>query len=172
MSISLEIYGLVAICATAMVITRPIAVHALLYLVTALLALACVFDVLGAPFAAVLEVIIYAGAIIVLFVFVVMMVNLGQPDELREKGWLSAGTWTGPSILALLLLSTMIYALWHGTAPANGPANGPAMGPIGPQEVGLSLYGPYILTVELSSFLLLAGLVSAYHIGRRIGEKN
>ena len=54
------------------------AVHALLYLIVSLLAVAVVFYVLGAPFVAALEVIIYAGAIMVLFVFVVMMLNLGE----------------------------------------------------------------------------------------------
>ncbi|GAJ28475.1 NADH-quinone oxidoreductase subunit J [Acidomonas methanolica] len=165
MSISLLLYGLVAICATAMVITRTAAVHALLYMVVALLALACVFDTLGAPFAALLEVIVYAGAIMVLFVFVVMMLNIGSPAEQREKSWLSGGIWVVPSLLALGLLVTLLIGLRSGAVPAivQGAA------PIGPREVGLALYGPYILTVELSSFLLLAGLVSAFHIGRRIG---
>lgn len=167
MSISLEIYGLVAVCATAMVITRTIAVHALLYMVTALLALACLFDTLGAPFAAMLEIIVYAGAIMVLFVFVVMMVNLGQPDQLRERGWLGGGAWVGPAVLAALLLGTLIFGLWHAGTTTGTPAL-----PISPQDVGLTLYGPYLLTVELASFLLLAGLVSAYHIGRRIGGKS
>lgn len=167
MNLALLLYGLIAICATAMVITRTIAVHALLYLVTAMLALACLFDSLGAPFAAALEIIVYAGAIIVLFVFVVMTLNLGRPDEDREKSWLTAGAWVGPSILALALLATLIVAMQYPGGPV--PAFGG--GEITPQDVGLTLYGPYILTVELSSFLLLAGLVSAFHIGRRIGER-
>lgn len=168
MSIPLAIYGLVAVCAAAMVITRTIAVHALVYMVATLLALACVFDTLGAPFAAALEVIVYAGAIMVLFVFVVMMVNLGRPDQEREKSWLTAGTWIVPALLALVLLCTLLFGASHVTADPVPLALG---GPIGPQAVGLRLYGPYLLTVELSSFLLLAGLVSAFHIGRRIGER-
>ena len=66
----------VAIIATFMVITHLEAVHALLHLVVSLLAVALIFYLLGAPFIAVLEVIIYAGAIMVLFVFVVMVLNL------------------------------------------------------------------------------------------------
>lgn len=166
MSISLALYGLVAICATAMVITRAVAVHALLYMVVSLLALACIFDTLGAPFAALLEVIVYAGAIIVLFVFVVMMINLGSPDEQRERNWISGSIWIVPSLLAAVLLVVLVVGLRSGAAP--GIAEGAA--PILAQEVGLTLYGPYLLTVELSSFLLLAGLVSAFHIGRRIGH--
>ena len=167
MSISLAIYGLVAVCAAAMVITRTVAVHALIYMVTTLLALACVFDTLGAPFAAALEIIGYAGAIIVRFVFVVMMVNLGRPDAERERGWLTAGTWIVPALLALVLLCTLLFGASQGGFSALPMT---ASGPITPQVVGLTLYGPYLLTVELSSFLLLAGLVSAFHIGRGIGE--
>ena len=59
--------------------------HALLYLIVSLLAVAVVFFTLGAPFVAALEVIIYAGAIMVLFVFVVMMLNLGQDAERTKR---------------------------------------------------------------------------------------
>jgi len=163
---SVGLYGLIAIAATAMVITRAIAVHALLYMVTALLALACLFYSLGAPFAAMLDVIVYAGAIMVLFVFVVMMVNLGQPDELRERGWIKPSAWFGPGIMSVLLLATLVFAITHGTAAPGAP-----LAEIGPADVGMSLFGPYLLTVELASFLLLAGLVSAFHIGRALGEK-
>ena len=73
--------AVIAILATVMVITRLNAVHALLYLIVSLLSVAVVFYTLGAPFIAALEVIIYAGAIMVLFVFVVMMLNLGPAND-------------------------------------------------------------------------------------------
>ena len=75
--------GAVAVAATLMVITRASAVHALLYLIVSLLAVAIVFFVLGAPFVAALEVIIYAGAVMVLFVFVIMMLNLGKAAAVK-----------------------------------------------------------------------------------------
>ena len=68
-----------------MVITRYHPIHALLYLVVSFLAMAMIFLSLGAPFVAVLEVIIYAGAIMVLFIFVVMMLNLGKETAMQEK---------------------------------------------------------------------------------------
>jgi len=67
----------VAVLATFRVITNTNPVHALLYLIISLLAVSMVFFALGAPFAGALEIIVYAGAIMVLFVFVVMMLNLG-----------------------------------------------------------------------------------------------
>ena len=75
----------VAIAATALMITRLNVVHALLYLVVSLLAVATVLFTLGAPFVAALEVIIYAGAMMVLFVFVMMLLNLGRRGTREER---------------------------------------------------------------------------------------
>ena len=154
------ISAVVAVGATLMMLTRQNAVHALLYLIVSLLAVAVVFFVLGAPFAAALEVIIYAGAIMVLFIFVVMLLNVGpRPGEL-ESAWLSPTVWAGPAVLAAILVGEIVYIL---SSPGLGiePA-----AEIPPVRVGLALYGPYLVAVELASMLLLAGLVGAYHLGR------
>ena len=87
------ISSLVALAATVMAITRYHPVHALLYLVVSFLAMAMIFLSLGAPFVAVLEVIVYAGAIIVLFIFVVMMLNLGEDTAQQERAWLRPKVW-------------------------------------------------------------------------------
>ncbi len=155
--------GVVAVIATVMVITRLDAVHALLYLVVSLLAVALVFESLGAPFAAALEVIIYAGAIMVLFVIVVMVLNIGPRAVARERGWLSPGAWVGPTVLLLTLMAELVWSLASGLAP-------PQPAPVGPKAVAIALYGPYLIGVELASMLLLAGLVGAYHVGQRARE--
>ncbi|WP_019092109.1 NADH-quinone oxidoreductase subunit J [Komagataeibacter europaeus] len=156
--------ALLAACVTVagaiMVITRRVAVHAVLYLVVTLLALATVLVMLGASFAAMLEIIIYAGAIMVLFVFVIMMLNLGQPDSAREKEWLRPRAWLGPGVLATIVCAELLYC----TSPLSGPAPVPAA--ITVHDVGADLFGRYVLVVELVSYLLLAGLVSAFYIGR------
>ena len=151
--------GAIAIAATLMVIVGRSAVHALLYLIVSLLAVAIVFYVLGAPFAAALEVIIYAGAIMVLFVFVMMMLNLGKAAAAKERDWLSPGVWTGPTILAALLLAELLYIFTQGGSIPSGVAV------VDAKEVGVTLFGPYLLGVELASLLLLAGLVGACHLG-------
>jgi NADH-quinone oxidoreductase subunit J len=151
----------VALFATTMVITNTNPVHALLYLVLSLLSIAVVFFTLGAPFAGVLEVIIYAGAIMVLFVFVVMMLNLGQRTVQQEREWLKGGVWVGPVSLAAILLAELAVMLW----PRDGLTDS-AMTIVGAKAVGIALYGPYLLAVELASMLLLGGLVAAYHLGR------
>lgn len=150
----------VAVFSTAMVVTRRVAVHALLYLVVSLLAVALVFFTLGAPFLAALEAILYAGAIMVLFVFVVMLLNLGPEAASREARLLDRRMWFGPAILAALLLAEVAFVV-HGadTLPEEARA-------LGPKQVGIALFGPYVLGVELASFLLLAGLVGAWHLGR------
>jgi NADH-quinone oxidoreductase subunit J len=154
------ISAVVAGLSTLMAITRLNAVHALLYIIVSFFAVAVIFFLLGAPFVAVLEIIIYAGAIIVLFVFVVMMLNLGPRAMEQEKLWLTPGIWTGPTVLALVLAVELIFLL-----PNPGGLSGAV--PVGPKAVGIALFGPYILGVELASILLLAGLVGAYHLGRR-----
>src|SRR4030095_9222235 len=140
-----------------MVITRLNAVHALLYLVNSLFATAIVFFTLGAPFMAALEVIIYAGAIMVLFIFVVMMLNLGKEAIDLERSWSKPRTWIGPGIISLLLLVELAWLIF---SVPSGPW---ATREVGPKLVGMSLYGPYMLAVELASMLLMAGIVGAYH---------
>jgi NADH-quinone oxidoreductase subunit J len=149
-----------AVIATFLVITRKNAVHALLYLIVSLLAVALVFFSLGAPFAAALEVIIYAGAIMVLFVFVIMMLNLGPGAAQQESLWLEPRIWIGPSLLAAVLAAELIAVFLSGTGETSVAAL------VGPKQVGIALFGPYVLGVELASLLLLAGLVGAYHLGR------
>ncbi len=145
---------------TALAVTRLNAVHALLYLILSLLSIAVAFFVLGAPFVAALEVIVYAGAIIVLFLFVVMMLNLGPQATRRMLLW-TPGGWIGPAVLAAILLAELVYVL---TSGGSGTGAGKA---VDPKQVSTTLYGPYLLGVELASMLLLAGMVGAYHLGRR-----
>ncbi|HEY7297983.1 MAG TPA: NADH-quinone oxidoreductase subunit J [Xanthobacteraceae bacterium] len=164
MTAAFYISAIVAVIATAMAIANTNAVHALLYLVVSLLAAAIIFYVLGAPFAAALEVIVYAGAIVVLFVFVVMMLNLGEAAVEQEQKWLSPWIWLGPSLLSAVLLGTVVYMLWQGVALV------PTGTVVGPRQVGALFFGPYVLAVELASMLLLAGLVGAYHLARTGGR--
>jgi NADH-quinone oxidoreductase subunit J len=149
----------VAVIATLLVVTRRNAAHALLYLIVSFLAVALMFFILGAPFAAALEVIIYAGAIMVFFVFVIMMLDIG----IARKGqrWLPPELWLGPATLCAVLLGELVYIL------ASGHAAPQPIREVPPKEVGVALLGPYVLGVELASLLLLAGLVGAYHLGRK-----
>jgi NADH-quinone oxidoreductase subunit J len=151
----------VAVISTLLVITRTNAVHALLYLVVSLLSVAVIFFVLGAPFVAALEVIIYAGAIMVLFVFVIMMLNLGPQAVAHERVWLNPETWTGPAVLSAVLAAELVFIFWREDRRPFRAAV------VESKQVGLALFGPYIIGVELASMLLLAGIVGAYYLGRK-----
>ena len=161
MNVMFYIAAIIAVLATIGVITRLNAVHALLYAIVSLLAVALIFFTLGAPLIAALEAIVYAGAIMVLFVFVVMLLNLGPRAIAQENRLLTPGVWWGPAILALILLAELVYILFSGGGIAAGAVA------VEPKQVGIALFGPYLLGVELASLLLLAGLVGTYHLGRR-----
>src|ERR1700733_7326598 len=158
MELVFYIAGAVAVISTALMLTRLNVVHALLYLIVSFLGIAVVFFVLGAPFVAALEVIVYAGAIMVLFVFAGMMFNLGQNSLETERQWLTPGIWIGPVLLGGVLFAEGVYLLRGGTALMGAVA-------VGPKEAGMFLFGPYLIGVELASMLLLAGVVGSYHLG-------
>ncbi len=160
MNVIFYLSAAVAVISTFLVITRLNAMHALLYLIVSLLAVAMMFFTMGAPFVGMLEIIVYAGAIMVLFLFAIMLLNLGPTSVVQESRLFTARTWTVPAILTLLLLTELVYVL-AGPGPATGATY------VGPAQVGAALYGPYLLGVEMASFLLLSGLIGALHIGRR-----
>ncbi len=160
MNIVFYISAAVALVSTAMVVTRSNAVHALLYLIVSLLSVAMVFFTFGAPFVAALEVIVYAGSIMGLFVFVVMMLNVTSSQS-QERQWLRRRVWIGPVVLASILAIEMVYIL------VNQSDSTSPVGIVSSKQVGIALFGSYLLAVELASFVLLSGLVSALHLGRR-----
>ena len=151
----------IAVLSTIMVITRHNLIHALLYLVVSFLAIAVVFYLIGAPFIAALEVIIYAGAIVVLIIFVIMMLNLKAEAVEQERKWMQGGILIGPSILSIILLVELFYII------SNVEMTGHEYQVVDAKAVGMSLYGPYVIGVELSGILLMSGIVGAYHLGRQ-----
>lgn len=151
--------GLVTVAATVLAITRSNLVHAVVYLVVSFFGTAMLFYLLGAPFVALLEVIIYAGAIMVLFLFIIMML---RPEEAGENGgalrrWLPALVLAGVALGSLILL--IIAAPGSATLLTAAAAS--------PLEFGRALYQRHWFAVEVASFLLLVALVGALYLGRR-----
>jgi NADH-quinone oxidoreductase subunit J len=97
----------------------------------------------------------------VLFVFVIMMLNLGPHAVDQEREWLQPGIWVGPAILCAILLGEFLYVLTSGKSMDFGGRE------VEPQAVGYAMFTRYLLATELASMLLLAGLIGAYHLGRR-----
>lgn len=158
MDVFFYIAAIVAIISTIMAISGRNAIHSLLYLILSLLAISVIFYLLSAPFIAALEVIIYAGAIMVLFIFVTMMLNIGLERE-TEKRWLRPRMWIIPSILSAILLVDLILAI------KSVPAIPSVKDAIMPKQVGISLFTTYLLAVEIAAILLMAGVIGAYHLG-------
>ncbi|MDP3843685.1 MAG: NADH-quinone oxidoreductase subunit J [Oxalobacteraceae bacterium] len=152
----------IAVIAAAAILVLRHPVHAALYLIVSLLALALLFFLLGAPLVAALQVMLYAGAIMVLFLFLMMVMNL-RPERGRPLP-LPAG-WQGPALLALLLWLE-IFLLFSGLPLESA---GSAM-VIGPKAVGAALFGPYLVVVEAAAVLLLASLVASLYLSRRGGK--
>ena len=161
MGITFYIAAAIAVLSTVMVLTRFNIMHALLWLIVSLLSVAVIFFLYGAPFMASLEIIVYAGAIMVLIIFFVMMLNMGPEATRQEKQWLKPRMWLFPAIFCVILLGELVYLIAQNRTPVTGIAEVP------PKAVGQSLFGPYILAVELSAMLLMAGIVGAYHLGRQ-----
>jgi len=147
-----------------MVVTRSNAVHALLYLITSLISVALMFFVLGAPFVAALQVMIYAAAIMVLLAFAIMLSGSGIETQNDPGLFRRPMIWAGPVALAGVLLCGLIYAV---TSGGHTSLDGAA---VTPEQVSGALFSPYLLGLELISLLLLGALVGACRVGT--GDKN
>jgi NADH-quinone oxidoreductase subunit J len=134
-----------------MIITRNQAYSAL-FLVLAFAALGGVFGLLGAPFMAVVQIIIYAGAIMVLFIFIIMMINFRERITPEKRKW----TIGLAGAMAVVLLAEVLFAL-HGVGTgSNAASTGPS-----PTEIGRLLFTKYLYPFEITSILILAALVGA-----------
>ncbi len=148
-----------ALGATLMCITRRNPVHAVIYLVNAFFALALIFYILGAPLVAAWEVIIYAGAIMVLFLFIIMMLELAPTETPRGPGW---RRWGPVVVLSSVLLGCTVALI---LADPGGGAAIPTYY-ASPREFGYALFHEYALAVQVVSFQLLFAAVGAYYVGR------
>ena len=158
-SILFYILSAVALVATGFCITRRNPVHAVIYLVNGFFALALLFYMLGAPLVAAWEVIIYAGAIMVLFLFIIMMLELAPAQEMEGPGW---RRW-GPVVMLATVLVTCTLLL---VVSDPGSSGGVPRYYASPRVFGYALFKQYALAVEIVSFQLLFAAVGAYYVGR------
>ncbi|WP_076414774.1 NADH-quinone oxidoreductase subunit J [Shewanella sp. UCD-KL12] len=153
----------IAIVAALITVTSHNIVHALLYLVTMMLAVALIFFLLGSPFAAALQIIVYAGAIMVLFVFVTMMLHQGEHSLSSERKLFSTKAAMGPLILSSILVIELLVI----SMGAVGLHTETLINSVSVKQLAIALFGRYQALVVLSAVLLLAALVSAIHITKR-----
>ena len=152
-----------AVVMGALVVVLPNPVSSALALVMTLCAVAGLFLSLGAQFIAMVQVIVYAGAIMVLFLFVIMLLQLSGQGR-RER------TLLGPrllgAVLGVALLAQLGAALATATYPS-GPGDPAFFSPNNTLEVGRALYARYLLPFEVTSVLLLVALVGAVVLAKR-----
>ena len=163
LTILFYLLAMLIIASTAMAVTRRNMVHAVLYLVLSFFGTAMLFYLLGAPFLAALEIIVYAGAIMVLFLFLIMMIRLKKlPGMFFPAGQLV------PAILisaGFLVVNTVLLKTggrgWASMAAAQAS----------PADFGVYLFQTHWLGVEIASMLLLVALVGAYVLGLRVRRR-
>ena len=154
------ILAAVAVIGTILAIAEKHPVHAILYLVTSLFSVAVIFYLLMAPLVAAFEVILYAGAIMVLFLFVIMMLDLGHPEKGLSPHWRE---WLPALLLsAISIVSLAVVVL---VPCGGGGATVPQALPI--REVATRLFREHGLAVELVSLQLLFALVGALYLGKQ-----
>ncbi|HUQ79739.1 MAG TPA: NADH-quinone oxidoreductase subunit J [Gemmatimonadaceae bacterium] len=163
------LFGLLAIASSIAFVTRKSPVAAALWLVNTMFCLAALYAMLEAHFIGVIQVLVYAGAIMVVFLFVVMLLNLGQPSDMVDMrgkwGRLAAG------LLGLALLAQVMVLAGRKLPEPFTPGGG--YDPIAVRDLGAvgsiaqPLFNEYLLAFELTSILLLVAIVGAVVIGRR-----
>jgi NADH-quinone oxidoreductase subunit J len=146
------------VATTAVAITRRNLVHAVVYLIFSFFGTAMLFYLLGAPLLAALEVIIYAGAIMVLFLFIIMMIRVESAEELLFplSQWLPAAGFG----LVYLIIGFFMVSKTPGTAVTLG------MFAATPKEFALYVFQTDWLSIEIVSLLLLVALIGALHLGK------
>ena len=163
------LFGIIAIVSALLFVTRKSPVAAALWLVNTMFSLAALFVLLDAQFIGAIQVLVYAGAIMVVFLFVIMLLNLGHPSELmdaRGMGWKLAAGAVGLALLAQVLALTRVRISNELSLPPGYMAQDIAtQGAIAP--IARSLFTEYLLAFEVTSVLLLAAIVGAVVLARR-----
>jgi NADH-quinone oxidoreductase subunit J len=164
------LFGAVAIAGALGVILSRKPVYSALFLLLNFVALAVFYVMLQAQFLAAIQVIVYAGAIVVLFLFVVMLIGGGELVDLPRPRDQMRGRSAVPRIIALVLVVLLVAGLAYGVVTgtlASGQGNATAFGQGSVEAIGQALFTTYLLPFELTSVLLLVGMIGAVVLARK-----
>jgi len=147
-----------------LVVTTRDTVHSVLFLVLDFLFVAALYVLLNAPFLAAIQILVYAGGIVVLYLFVVMLVNLKRPPEAHQDSHRRTKLGFGLAIAVLVELAAIVGYASLGPAPA-AAATLPVAG--NTEQVGWLLYTSYLIPFEIASMLLLVAMIGAIILAKR-----
>jgi NADH-quinone oxidoreductase subunit J len=162
MEIFFYIFALLAIVAAMSVILQRTPVYSALSLIVVLASLAVIFLMLGAPFIAMVQVIVYAGAIMVLFVLVIMLLNAGHEGPSRHHA--KFARWAGPPLLLAFVVEFVILVWKHFGLAAT--ENAQALD-ASPAAIGRLLFRSYVLPFEVTSILILVAVLGAVVLAKK-----
>jgi NADH-quinone oxidoreductase subunit J len=161
------IFAAIAIVSAILLITRHNVVHSAAFLGSTLFAVAGIFLTLHAEFLAGVQVIVYVGGILVLFVFVIMLISVERSERERQFN----RQWTIALLTSAILVAELAYALYQGkdsfVLPAVVPPAAGAVVAGNSERVGTTLYTSYLLPFEIASILLLVAVVGAVVLAKR-----
>ncbi len=166
------VFGAVMVVASLFVIGQRSPIYSVLLLIVSFAALAGLYVLLGAPFLAVIQIIIYAGAIMVLFLFVVMLLNApyeAAPSDVARH-WVGHGPRRLGAALGLVLLVELVWSIWRGGAAQEIQAAAAAEGSTAVasvREIGRVLFSEYGFAFEVTSILILIAMVGAVVLAKR-----
>ena len=165
------LFAAIAILWAGMMVTRRSPVASALWLIGTFFALAAIYTLLGAFFIGVIQILVYAGAIMVLFLFVIMLLNLGNDYEadIRGNAWKALA---GGGALVLVAMLARIFAGGEPAAPLGRTAGAEALaaqvaehGTVG--VVAIPMYGEYMVLLQATAILLLIACVGAVVLAKR-----
>jgi NADH-quinone oxidoreductase subunit J len=159
-TILFAVLALISILSALLVITTPAPIVSALYLVVSLFSLAGLYVLLAAPFVAAIQVIVYAGAVLVLILFVVMLLNLKQIEEKMAIAWQVAGV-----VVATLVLVVSFLAIMNSSASLPAKPDAADFGKVA--DIGNLLFTKYLYAFEVVSVLLLMALIGAVAMIRK-----
>lgn len=155
--------AIAAVLGAVLLIVEREPIHSALSLTLVMISLAILYLLLGAPFVAAIQILVYAGAIMVLFVFVIMLLNAGEEERTE---WSRIAKWVGFPLGSVLLVE-IAYWLFHsepGTAIANGSAAPP---PASTFELSTAIFRQYLFPFEATSILILIAILGALVLARK-----
>ncbi|MEW6322393.1 MAG: NADH-quinone oxidoreductase subunit J [Acidobacteriota bacterium] len=165
-------FGAVALAGSVLVIGQRNPVYSVLAIIVSFFGLSGLYVLLEAPFVAVVQIIIYAGAIMVLFLFVVMLLNVPREDAAewdRTHPLYRSGPMRAGAVLAVLLIGQLVWALSRTPGMAGGVADQPATAS-SVADVGRVLFTDYMFAFEVTSILIIAAMVGAVVLARKHDE--